>query len=179
MRLYSLIHPRSVTEVSYRYCDPTAAHVYIAFDAPGGKREMNQVIEQINKDPQIVAIDITDNDMAKSHLRFLAGGRAQKDSVRNEKLYRFSFPEKQGALREFLEHLQNTSTDSTGNEPNGPWNLTLLHYRNTGGDQAKVLVGLDVPEAQEKAGILGQFLSNVKYQFVEETENPVYQHFLR
>ena len=176
MRLYSMIHPRSVTEVSYRYCDPTAAHVYIAFDAPSGKAEMNQVISQINNDPQMVAIDITDNDMAKSHLRFLAGGRAQKDSVKNEKLYRFSFPEKQGALREFLEHLSRTAITSQNSQP---WNLTLIHYRNTGGDQAKVLIGLDVPEEQERAGMLNEFLSAVKYQFVEETENPVYQHFLR
>jgi threonine dehydratase len=88
IELYSMIYPRSVTEVSYRFCGNAEAHIYIGFEVKQGMEERNQVVQQINARPAMLALDITDNDMAKSHLRYLAGGRAPAGSLRNERLYR-------------------------------------------------------------------------------------------
>ena len=175
MELYSMIYPRAVTEVSYRYSDPSEAHVYIAFEVTKGKREIDQVLANVNAHPSLAAVDITDNDMAKSHLRFLAGGRAPKSALTNEKLYRFTFPERPGSLKSFLDILR-TASNPVGKKP---WNLSLLHYRNTGGDTAKVLVGIDIPAEAETDGQVESFLKQIGHSYVEETDNPVYQHFLR
>lgn len=98
----------------------------------GGKEEMQQVVDNINNAPTPMhAIDITENEMAKSHLRFLAGGRAPAKSLQNEKLYRFSFPERPGALKQFLELLKRVNNDVE------KWNMSLIHYRNTGMSHAR------------------------------------------
>jgi threonine dehydratase len=173
MRLYSKIFPRSVTEVSYRYSDAIQAQIYVAFELSKGKEEIKSVVESINSDPSMTAIDITDNDLAKSHLRFLVGGRAPKSALGNEKLYRFSFPERPGAFRLFFEQLKNASAGRD------LWGLTLFHYRNTGGDMARVLIGMDIPPEAEADGSLQLFLKSLGFSFVEETNNTVYQHFLR
>lgn len=175
MHLYSMIYPRSVTEVSYRYSDDKEAHIYIAFELSNGPAEIEQVVTKINADPSMTAINITDNDMAKSHLRFLAGGRAPKSALQNEKLYRFTFTERPGALKTFFELLKQASCHTN----NVAWNLTLVHYRNTGGDTARLLIGIDVPKEAEEDGTLLNFLNSFGYSYCEETQNTVYQHFLR
>lgn len=175
MKLYLKILPRSMTEVSYRFSHPSEAHIYLAFEVTRGKQEMQEVIENINHDPAMEALDITENDVAKSHLRFLAGGRTVKNSIKNEKLYRFSFPERPGALKLFLEMLQDTNKLPRSSA----WNLTLIHYRNTGGDVARVLIGMDVPKESETSGELAKFLQQFGYSYVDETKNPVYDYFLQ
>lgn len=173
MKLYGLVYPRSLTEVSYRYCNAAEAHVYLAFDALNGKSEMEEVVANINAQEKMLAVDITENDMAKSHLRFLAGGRAPSGSLLNERLYRFQFPERPGSFKVFLESFQKMSTAGQN------WNLTLVHYRNTGGDTARILVGMDVPPTTKSSGQLLTFLDSVGYSWVDETDNTAYQHFLR
>lgn len=174
MALYNYLYPRSITEISYRYGDADEAHIYIAFEPLDSSRqstERSELIAKINTHGEMNAIDITNNDMAKSHLRFLVGGRAR---LTNEKLYRFSFPERPGALRQFLDAMETVKTNSFSN-----WNLTLMHYRNTAGDVARVLIGINVDTWDEEQGLLQKFLQQVNYEYVEETGNPVYEHFLR
>jgi hypothetical protein len=97
------------------------------------------------------------------------------DSFRYELMHRFSFPERPGSLKGFLEKLQMMAVSTQGSR----WNLTLVHYRSTGGDVARILIGIDVPHEAEENGDLGKFLASCGCNFVEETNNPVYQHFLR
>ncbi len=110
----------------------------------------------------IEPIDASHNEMAKMHARYLVGGRKQVD---DERLFRFSFPERPGALAHFLHSLSPS------------FNVSLFHYRNYGGDVAKVMVGIQVPGSQ--ATEFDDFLFNLKYPYVEETFNPIYQNFLR
>ena len=144
MALYGMISPRPVTELSYRYNEPKEAHIYCAFEISNGKPEIQQIVRAINARPNMEAIDITENELAKSHLRFLAGGRAPTKGQLNEKLYRFSFPERPGALKIFLELLQkanhlgsgggaaNDGSAHTDGTAHACWNLTLVHYRCSG-----------------------------------------------
>jgi threonine dehydratase len=107
-------------------------------------------------------LDISDNEMAKSHARYLVGGRS---IVENERLFRFEFPERPGALKKFLTGLKSN------------WNVSLFHYRNHGSDIGKVLVGIQVlPQDYE---IFEIFKNNLGYKCVEETDNDVYKHFLK
>ncbi|KAI8915309.1 tryptophan synthase beta subunit-like PLP-dependent enzyme [Powellomyces hirtus] len=166
--LYNLIYPRFVTEFSYRYSDSASAHIYTAFDVSNGTTEVAELIQQLESSGTAYeAIDITENEMAKTHARYLAGGRSS--TVENEVLYRFRFPERPGALKKFLNLLEND------------WNVSLFHYRNIGADIGRVLAGLQVPPEQrecfqlflDQLGKAGYFL------FVDETDNPVYKHFLK
>ncbi|MCP4789061.1 MAG: threonine ammonia-lyase, biosynthetic, partial [Gammaproteobacteria bacterium] len=109
----------------------------------------------------IQAQDLSDNEMAKIHIRYMVGGHAQ---VENEVVYRFTFPERPGALMKFLTKLGQN------------WNISMFHYRNHGSAYGRVLVGLQVPET-DKARLVG-YLQELGYAFHEETENPAYQLFL-
>ncbi|KAI8855319.1 tryptophan synthase beta subunit-like PLP-dependent enzyme [Chytridium lagenaria] len=164
LTLYSAIDPRPVVEFSYRYHDPDQAHVYFAFEVSpdGGPTEVIDVLKRLHASG-IEAIDISDNELAKTHMRYLAGGRSP--TVKNERLYRFRFPERPGALRKFLTRLERD------------WNVSLFHYRNHGADIARVLVGLQVPDDQKDA--FQEFLDSLGYFYVDETSNPVYTRFLR
>ncbi|KAJ3284843.1 hypothetical protein HK104_009757 [Borealophlyctis nickersoniae] len=165
--LYNMIYPRFLTEFSYRYSSPTVAHVYCAFEVLTTPRdaEAAQLIAQL-ADAGMEAIDISDNEMAKTHARYLAGGRSA--TVTDEVLYRFRFPERPGALKKFLTLLEQD------------WNVSLFHYRNNGADIGRVLAGLQIPPKDRPRFL--QFLEKLAqagyYHFVEETENPVYKHFL-
>jgi threonine dehydratase len=107
-------------------------------------------------------LDMTDNEMAKLHVRHLVGGRAP--AAQHEIVYRFEFPERPGALLNFLNKMGNT------------WNISLFHYRNHGADFGRVLVGMQVPPGDQRA--FQKFLKNIGYRYVEETENPAYRMFL-
>jgi len=100
--------------------------------------------------------------LAKSHVRYMIGGRQRVD---NERVFRFAFPERPGALRKFLLGLHQG------------WNISLFHYRNQGGDLGKVLAGIQVPNNDQAA--FDQFLEKLDYLYVEETENSIYNRFLR
>jgi hypothetical protein len=118
-----------VTEFNYRYADPRVAHLFVGIEV-ANRRETNALLSELRR-RRIEAFDLSDNEMAKLHVRHLVGGHAP--SARNEILYRFEFPERPGALMKFLNSM------SRG------WNISLFHYRNHGADYGRVLVGMQVP----------------------------------
>ncbi|KAL6058877.1 threonine deaminase [Balamuthia mandrillaris] len=159
--LYSLIHPRPITEFSYRYSDPQNARIFLAFLVTDRQTEVEEVIASLLA-KGMKAMDLSNNEMAKCHARYLAGGRSP--SVSNERLLRFVFPERPGALQRFLNSL------AIG------WNVSLFHYRNLGADYGRVLAGIQVPPEEGKA--FQQFLEELGYYYVDESSNPVYKEFL-
>ena len=160
--LYSMIWPRNVTEFSYRYNTESEAHIFISFQpVMSVGNDFEGVREKLTSNG-FKNIDITDDDLVKTHIRHLAGGRSY---VPNERLFRFHFPESPGALQRFLLSLDFH------------WNVSLFHYRNHGDDFGRVLVGLQVNEKCDKK--LNDFLSNLGYDYTEETENNVCELFLR
>lgn len=161
-KLISGISPRAVTEFSYRYNDSNVAQIYISFSVHDRESEIQSIQENFAKDNTIKCIDISDNELAKSHARYLVGGKAQ---VEHERIFRFEFPERPGALVKFLNGLKSE------------WNVTLFHYRNNGSDIAKILAGICVPPQDNEA--FQEFLDKLNYRYVEETDNTVYKLFLK
>jgi threonine dehydratase len=156
----SRIGHRSITEFNYRYADPAQAHIFVGIEV-GGPKDTAEIVRDLHR-RGIEAHDLTDNEMAKLHIRHLVGGRSR--DVGDEILYRFEFPERPGALMKFL------------NSMGGAWNITLFHYRNHGADYGRVLVGMQVP-ATDKAAFRA-FLDGLGYDYVEETDNVAYRLFL-
>ncbi len=150
----------NITEFNYRFSDPQSAHVFAGIQI-GDTRETQELIETLRAQGY-ATLDMTDNEMAKLHVRHLVGGRAP--NAVNEILYRFIFPERPGALMHFLDKM------------GGAWNISLFHYRNHGADFGRVLIGMQVPP-QDKAAFQA-FLDNLGYEYVEETANPAYKLFL-
>ena len=155
-----LLGDRNITEFNYRYDDPIAAHIFVGL-AIANANETGKLIVDLAAQG-LNAIDLTDNEMAKLHLRHLVGGRAPQ--AEHEVVYRFEFPEKPGALMKFLE--------SMGHD----WNISLFHYRNHGADFGRVLVGMQV-SPHEQSEFLA-FLQDLGYPYWDETENPAYKLFL-
>ena len=155
-----LLGNRNITEFNYRFSDPTEAHIFVGL-AIANATETGKLIVDLAAHG-LNAIDLTDNEMAKLHLRHLVGGHAPQ--AEHEVIYRFEFPEKPGALMKFLE--------SMGHD----WNISLFHYRNHGADFGRVLVGMQVPP-HEHVEFLA-FLQNLGYPYSNETENPAYKLFL-
>jgi len=166
-RLYDVIYPRSVTEFAYRFGDAERANIYVGIsidNASKAEDEVGKVVADLNAEEGFNAIDISHNDMAKDHARYLVGGRRVTSKGKTEeKLIRFTFPEKPGALKTFLETLPEH------------WNVSLFHYRNHGSNTGKVLTAIEVPEGEP----MGDFLDALDYPYCDETENPVYVSFLR
>jgi threonine dehydratase len=160
-RLCGLIGSRSVTEFNYRIGDAQAAHVFIGLTI--AQRDEAERIERNFVKHGFDTVNLTDDELAKEHVRHMVGGRSEL--ARNERLFRFVFPERPGALMRFLDAMHPD------------WNITLFHYRNQGADYGRILVGLQVPAGDRKA--LKQFLDQLGYTFVDETDNPVYGLFLR
>ena len=156
----ALLGNRSVTEFNYRFADAKTAHIFVGVEV-AGRHETRGLLAAFRK-AKIEAFDLTDNEMAKLHVRHLVGGHAA--AARDEILYRFEFPERPGALMRFL------------NSMSAGWNISLFHYRNHGADYGRVLVGMQVPQA-DKADFR-QFLHRLGYTCVDETGNPAYQMFL-
>lgn len=161
-KLYSIIYPRNVTEVSYRYSSPEEAFIYISFEVSDPNEEVPKIM-QLLENEKMKPIDITHNEMAKSHARYLAGGRSSK--VTNELLYRFEFPQRPNSLYFFLQAMQSS------------WNVSLFHYRNQGHDVGRVLAGIQVPENEREA--FQASLDGLGYRYVDESDNPVYLQFLK
>jgi len=160
--LYSMIWPRNVTEFSYRYESNSDAHIFISFQPVMNiENDFEAVLHNLTENG-FKCLDLSHNELAKAHVRHLAGGRSV---VQHERLFRFEFPESPGALQRFLLSLDMS------------WNVSLFHYRNHGDDFGRVLVGIQVPESSNKN--LQSFLSNLGYRYEEETNNPVYRTFLR
>lgn len=151
---------RNVTEFNYRYADASDAQVFVGVQVDPHGNGRRELIEELDG-AGIAAVDLSDNEMAKIHIRYMVGGHAQVD---NEVVYRFTFPERPGALMKFLTKLGQN------------WNISMFHYRNHGSAYGRVLVGLQVPEG-DKQRLLG-YLQELGYAFHEETDNPAYQLFL-
>jgi threonine dehydratase len=159
-KFLALIGSRNVTEFNYRYNDAAEAHVFVGLQV-ASRAESLKIVEQLRRHGY-AALDLTDDEMAKLHIRHLVGGHSPR--VDNEIVYRFEFPERPGALMNFLSKM------SAG------WNISLFHYRNHGADYGRVLVGMQVPAADMKA--FKDFLKNLGYTHWDESENPAYKLFL-
>jgi threonine dehydratase len=152
---------RSVTEFNYRYENAERAQIFVAFGLSQGRAELDGVVRQLRGTGYTVN-DMTDNEVAKLHVRYMVGGHAR--GIRDELLYRFEFPERPGALLRFLQAIGSR------------WNITLFHYRNHGSDYGRVLAGIQVPQADRAAFLL--HLNELHYAYSEETANPAYRMFL-
>jgi threonine dehydratase len=157
----SRIGARNITEFNYRYADPSAAHVFVGVQVHD-RAETEQLVKALRR-AGLEALDFTDNELAKLHVRHLVGGHAP-GSIDDEMLYRFEFPERPGALMKFLNAM------SRG------WNISLFHYRNHGADYGRVLVGMQVPAADKKK--FQAFLDELGYPYRDESRNPAYRLFL-
>ena len=156
-----IIGPRSVTEFNYRISDEREAHVFVGL-AIQRRDEAGRIERQFSKQG-FASVNLSDDELAKEHVRHMVGGRSEL--ARDERLFRFEFPERPGALMRFLAALHPG------------WNISLFHYRNQGADYGRILVGIQVPAGDEPA--FDDFLRTLAYPFVEETRNPVYALFLR
>jgi len=156
----TLLGPRNVTEFNYRYADARQAHVFVGVQVRD-RDEIRALVARLRKH-KLPTEDLSDNEMAKLHVRHLVGGRAP--SVTNELLYRFEFPERPGALMNFLKNMSHD------------WNITLFHYRNHGADFGRVLIGMQVPPRDKSA--FRRFLDHLGYSCCEETRNPARSLFL-
>jgi len=162
LRFCELLGKRSVTEFNYRYRDAqAAAQIFVGLALTQGKSERAALIDAIASAGFAVR-DMTDNEMAKLHVRYMVGGQAR--GLTDERLYRFEFPERPGALLRFLRAVGSG------------WNISLFHYRNHGSDHGRVLAGIQVPPDTLTDFFL--HLNELQYAFTEETDNPAYKIFL-
>jgi threonine dehydratase len=160
-RFCEAIGPRSVTEFNYRISDQRVAHVFVGL-AIAKRDEAERIGRQFSRQG-FANVNLTDDELAKEHVRHMVGGRSEL--ARDERLFRFEFPERPGALMRFLAAMHPG------------WNISLFHYRNQGADYGRILVGIQVPAGDEPG--FDEFLRTLSYPFVEETRNPVYGLFLR
>jgi threonine dehydratase len=160
-RFCELIGPRSVTEFNYRISDERVAHVFVGLAIQ--RRDEAERIERQFVKQGFANVNLTDDELAKEHVRHMVGGRSAL--ALDERLFRFEFPERPGALMRFLAAMHPG------------WNISLFHYRNQGADYGRILVGIQVPRGDEDG--FDDFLRSLAYPFVEETGNPVYGLFLR
>ena len=154
------IGQRSITEFNYRYADASRAHIFVGMQV-ADRAETRQLLDHLRADG-LEAEDLSDNEMAKLHIRHLVGGRAP--SVTHERVLRFEFPERPGALLRFLDRM------------NQGWNISLFHYRNHGADYGRVLAGIQVPPEDQTE--FQAFLDQLGYAWVDEGANPAYRLFL-
>ncbi|MBS4038387.1 MAG: threonine ammonia-lyase, biosynthetic [Hydrogenophaga sp.] len=153
--------PRNVTEFNYRIHDGSKAHVFVGLTTHG-KGESTKIAANLRRQG-FETLDLTHDDLAKEHIRHMVGGHSPL--AHDERLLRFVFPERPGALLKFLSLMRPT------------WNISLFHYRNQGADYGRILVGMQVPAKDHKA--FDRFLDALGYPYVEETQNPVYRLFLQ
>jgi threonine dehydratase len=161
LRFCETLGRRGVTEFNYRYAGPASAQIFVGLALSQGRAEKDVIAAQLRA-AGFTVTDMTDDEMAKLHVRYMVGGHAR--GLEHELLYRFEFPERPGALLKFLQAI------------GARWNISLFHYRNHGSDYGRVLAGIQVPPA-ERADFLGH-LGELHYAYVEETANPAYRMFL-
>jgi threonine dehydratase len=152
---------RGITEFNYRYSDSRKAHIFVGVELRHGADEHAELIENLTRLGFPLA-DLSDNEMAKLHVRHMVGGSAAK--LENERIFRFEFPERPGALLDFLKAI---GTD---------WNISLFHYRNHGSDYGRILAGIQVPDKESDE--LEAHLADLGYTYSEESDNPAYTMFL-
>jgi threonine dehydratase len=162
-RLCQLIGNRQITEFNYRYADSNTAHVFAGVQLSHGIEERTRLIDKLSKRGYRV-VDMTGNEVAKLHTRYMIGGQAG-DSVGNERLYRFQFPDKPGALLNFLMKVGDR------------WNISLFHYRNHGSNFGRILMGFQVDRKDNRA--FKSFLKSIDIPYWDETSNDAYRLFLK
>jgi threonine dehydratase len=150
---------RNVTEFNYRIADSSEAHIFVGVEVQG-RKETVRLVKSLRRHG-LKTVDLSENEMAKWHVRHMVGGRAP---AKDELLYRFEFPERPGALMRFLDSMRSD------------WNISLFHYRNHGADYGRVLVGMQVP--RRETGAFKSFLKKLGYPCADETRNPAYRLFL-
>ena len=163
--LCAALGERNITEFNYRYADDESAEVFIGVEVRS-RDETDKLIGTLKRQG-CKPVDLSDNEMAKLHVRYLVGGHAPRGANGNgvsELLYRFEFPERPGALMRFLSNMR------------ADWNISLFHYRNHGADYGRVLVGMQVPAKEKRA--FKQFLDTLGYPYDDESDNPAYRLFL-
>jgi threonine dehydratase len=154
------IGKRQITEFNYRYADTQRAQVFVGVELTRGDEERAELIERLT-DKHFKVLDMTDNETAKQHIRFMVGGHAP--SIDAETLIRFEFPERPGALLDFLTALGKR------------WNISLFHYRNHGAAYGRVLMGAQIPPLEQQD--FHHSLDALGYRYFDETGNPAYQIF--
>jgi len=159
-RFCGIIGPRNITEFNYRMADAEVAHVFVGVGV-NSRDETADIVRSLQREG-LRTLDLSNDEMAKLHVRHLVGGHAAL--ARDELVYRFEFPERPGALLRFLSRMR---TD---------WNISLFHYRNHGADYGRVLVGMQVPRAEMAE--FRRFLETVGYPWIDESQNPAYRLFL-
>jgi len=152
---------KSITEFNYRYADSNKAHIFVGIQLASGRQEAEQLLADLGA-AGFPVVDLSNNETAKLHVRHMVGGRSA--GIQNERLFRFEFPERPGALLDFLNAI---GTD---------WNISLFHYRNHGSDHGRVLAGIDVPQSETEE--LESHLARLGYAHWEESGNPAYTMFL-
>ncbi len=159
-KLCAVLGKRAITEFNYRYGDRHEAHIFMGIRV-ANREEADEALATL-QDNGYDPIDFTDNETAKIHIRYLVGGKAP--TIENERVFRFEFPERPGALAHFLNTIKSN------------WNISLFHYRNHGADYGRALVGIQVPKAEYKQ--FAAFLDEIGYAWTEETKNAAYALFL-
>ncbi len=160
-RLLQMLGRRQITEFNYRYADSEQARIFVGVQLSGGGEEREALLAAL-AEAEYPVIDMTDDEMAKLHVRYMVGGRAP---AQDERLYRFDFPERPGALSTFL------------NKVGHKWNISLFHYRNHGSAYGRVLCGIQVPDGDQAR--FDEFLAALGYNYHAESDNPAYRAFLR
>lgn len=160
-RFCATLGERSITEFNYRIGNAAQAHIFVGIQTRD--HDENAVLLQAFRNEGFAALDLTEDELAKLHLRHMVGGRSAL--ARDEHLYRFDFPERPGALVRFLERMHPD------------WNISLFHYRNHGADYGRILVGIQVPAHERES--LNNFLAQLGYPWRDETANPAYRLLLR
>ncbi len=161
LKFCRLLGARNITEFNYREQGSERAQIFVGLNLTRGAPERAELVTLLN-DAGHPVVDMTDNEMAKLHVRYMIGGQARE--LPDECLFRFEFPERPGALLRFLEAVGTR------------WNISLFHYRNHGADYGRVLAGIQVPQAEREE--LRLHLNELRYPYVEETANPAYRIFL-
>ena len=159
-RFCELVGERSVTEFNYRIADASAAHIFVGVQIKS--RDESAAIARAFEAHGFATVDLTSDELSKQHIRYMVGGRSPL--AHDERLFRFEFPERPGALMRFLSSMAPD------------WNISLFHYRNQGADYSSILVGIQVPVADNEAFV--RFLSTLGYPYWDESSNPVYRLFL-
>ncbi|MGB1271958.1 MAG: threonine ammonia-lyase, biosynthetic, partial [Endozoicomonas sp.] len=160
-RFCEILGKRNITEFNYRFHDPDNARIFVGVQVHPDQMPIARLVEELEQSGYPV-VDLTDNEMAKLHVRHMVGGHSE--TVVNEQVYRFEFPERPGALMNFLSKLGHR------------WNITLFHYRNHGAAYGRVAVGLDVPE--EERNHIPEYLDAIGYRYWSENDNEAYKAFL-
>ena len=160
-KLLQMLGGRQITEFNYRYADSEQARIFVGVQLTAGNEEREALLAAL-AEAEYPVVDMTDDEMAKLHVRYMVGGRAP---AQDERLYRFDFPERPGALSTFL------------NKVGHKWNISLFHYRNHGSAYGRVLCGIQVPDGDQTR--FAGFLEALGYNYHAESDNPAYRAFLR